>query len=199
MSSSSCRIRPDTRVPVTTVPNPFIVNARSIGRRGAPSTGRRAAWRRHGDEGMAQGLEPLSRACRDGDDWCVGERSALQEVRHLEAHEVDGLVVDQVVLGERDDTAGDAEQAADLEVLARLRHDRFVGGDDQQHRIDAAGASQHVPDESLVAGHVHEGDVHARRSVQCAKPRSIVIPRAFSSFSRSGSVPVSACTRLLLP
>ena len=33
----------------------------------------------------------------------------------------------------------------------------------------------------------------------CAKPRSIVIPRAFSSGRRSGSVPVSAFTRALLP
>ena len=185
-------------MPVTTVPNPFIVNARSIGRRGAPSTGRRAVSAATATRAWRKDSSPCPRACRDGDDWCVGERSALQEVRHLEAHEVDGLVVDQVVLGERDDTAGDAEQAADLEVLARLRHDRFVGGDHQQHRIDAAGASQHVPDESLVAGHVHEGHVHLA-VVQCAKPRSIVIPRAFSSFSRSGSVPVSACTRLLFP
>ena len=33
----------------------------------------------------------------------------------------------------------------------------------------------------------------------CAKPRSIVIPRAFSSGRRSGSVPVSALTSALLP
>ncbi len=33
----------------------------------------------------------------------------------------------------------------------------------------------------------------------CAKPSSIVIPRAFSSFSRSGSIPVSARTSVLLP
>ncbi len=34
---------------------------------------------------------------------------------------------------------------------------------------------------------------------QCANPRSIVMPRAFSSFNRSGSVPVSACTSALFP
>src|SRR2546428_523537 len=33
-------MRPDTNVPVTTVPNPFIVKTRSIGRRVTPSTGR---------------------------------------------------------------------------------------------------------------------------------------------------------------
>ena len=52
-----------------------------------------------------------------------------------------------------------AEQAADLEVLARLRHHRLVGGDDEQHRIDAADARQHVADEALVPRHVDEGDL----------------------------------------
>jgi hypothetical protein len=33
----------------------------------------------------------------------------------------------------------------------------------------------------------------------CANPRSIVMPRAFSSFNRSGSVPVNARTSVLLP
>src|SRR5216110_1378844 len=36
-------------------------------------------------------------------------------------------------------------------------------------------------------------------SARCAKPRSIVIPRAFSSGKRSGSMPVRALTRALLP
>ena len=36
-------------------------------------------------------------------------------------------------------------------------------------------------------------------SARCAKPRSMVMPRSFSSASRSGSVPVSACTSALLP
>ena len=37
----------------------------------------------------------------------------------------------------------------------------FVGGNDQQHRVDAADAGQHVLHEPLVAGHVDEGDVEA--------------------------------------
>ena len=35
--------------------------------------------------------------------------------------------------------------------------------------------------------------------LRCAKPRSMVMPRAFSSFSRSVSMPVSACTSAVLP
>ena len=94
----------------------------------------------------------------------------------------------------------DAEQVEDRQVLARLRHDALVGGDDQQREVDAAGAGEHVLDEALVARHVDD----ARRcaadgSVSQAKPRSIVMPRSFSSRRRSGSMPVSAWTSVDLP
>ena len=70
--------------------------------------------------------------------------------------------IDQVGLGERDDAARDAEQAADIEVLARLRLDGFVGGDHEQHQVDAADAGEHVLDEALVAGHVDEAEAQVR-------------------------------------
>ena len=41
-----------------------------------------------------------------------------------------------------------------------LRHDAVVGGDGEQHEIDAVRAGEHVLDKSLVAGHVDD----ARRS-----------------------------------
>ncbi len=56
--------------------------------------------------------------------------------------------------------ARDAEQAADVEVLARLRHHALVGRDDERDEVDAVRAGQHVLDEALVAGHVHEPDAH---------------------------------------
>ncbi len=103
-------------------------------------------------------------------------------------------------LGEDDETSRHVQQPADVEVLAGLRHHRFVGRDDEHHEVDAADPGEHVLDEALVAGNVHERDAAVpsiRR--QCANPRSIVMPRSCSSFSRSGSVPVSARTSALLP
>ena len=41
--------------------------------------------------------------------------------------------------------------------------------------------------------------IRASPIVACAKPSSMVIPRTFSSFNRSGSIPVSAITSALLP
>ena len=43
-----------------------------------------------------------------------------------------------------------------MEVLARLRHDRLVGGHDQQHGVDPVRPGEHVADEALVAGDVDE-------------------------------------------
>ena len=43
-------------------------------------------------------------------------------------------------------------------MLAGLRHDGFVGRNDQHHHVDAAHAGKHVLDESLVTGHVDEAD-----------------------------------------
>ena len=51
------------------------------------------------------------------------------------------------------------QQTADVEMLARLRHHRFVGRDDEHHEIDAADAGEHVLDEALVAGDVDEREV----------------------------------------
>src|SRR5205814_1679523 len=51
------------------------------------------------------------------------------------------------------------QQPADVEMLACLRHDRFVCGHDEDDEIDAADAGKHVLDEALVAGHVDERDV----------------------------------------
>ena len=44
-------------------------------------------------------------------------------------------------------------------MLPRLRLDRLVGRDDQQHQIDAADSRQHVAHKALVAGDVHEAQV----------------------------------------
>ena len=46
-------------------------------------------------------------------------------------------------------------------MLARLRHDRFVGRHDEDDEIDPADAGEHVLDEALVAGDVDEGEVGA--------------------------------------
>ncbi len=107
--------------------------------------------------------------------------------------------LDQVGLGEHDQAAADAEQAADVEVLARLGHDPLVGGDDQQDQVDPGRAGDHVVDELLVAGDVDDADRVRPGQARWAKPSSMVIPRSFSSLRRSVLMPVRALTSVVLP
>ena len=96
---------------------------------------------------------------RDRDDGRVGEEAAAQVRRAPpRATSVEPLGVDQVRLGQRDHPAPDAEQLADVEVLAGLRHDALVGGDDQADQVEAAGAGHHRLDEALVARHVDHAE-----------------------------------------
>ena len=92
-----------------------------------------------------------------------------------------------------------AEQVHDVQVFLGLRHDSVIGGNRDQHQVDAVRPGEHVTDEPLMSGHVdHARRVPSGRSRR-AKPRSIEMPRSFSSLSLSVSSPVSALTRLVLP
>ena len=63
-----------------------------------------------------------------------------------------------------EDAAPHAEQVQDVEVLLGLRHHAVVGGDGEQHEVDAVRAGEHVADEALVAGHVDDADARAVRA-----------------------------------
>ena len=91
----------------------------------------------------------------------IGASSRKRALHQLADFQLDDLargLVDEVALGQGDDAVAQAEQAEDFEVLARLRHDRVVGGDDEHGQVDAGGAGEHVLDEALVAGHVDDAE-----------------------------------------
>jgi hypothetical protein len=75
----------------------------------------------------------------------------------------------------------------------------FVGGDDEQHEVDASDAGQHRAHETFVAGHVHErrhhvvGDRRMREAELDGDAARLLLLEAV------GSVPVSARTSALLP
>jgi len=94
------------------------------------------------------------------------QRRAAQHVRRVGDRQVESVGVDEVALGERDDAVGDAEQVDDRQVLARLRHHAFVGGDDEEREVDAADTGEHVLDEALVAGDVDDAHFVAARQPQ---------------------------------
>src|SRR5262249_27074708 len=84
------------------------------------------------------------------------EKRPAHKILNLQANDVERVFIHQVGLGDYGDAARDGKEAADLKMLARLRLDGFVGGDHQQHHVDAAHAGQHVADKTLMAGDVDE-------------------------------------------
>ena len=88
----------------------------------------------------------------------VFEEAALHQLADFQLDDLARGLVHQVALGQGDDAVAQAEQAEDFEVLARLRHDRIVGGDDEHGEVDAGGAGEHVLDEALVAGHIDDAE-----------------------------------------
>ena len=188
---------------MTTVPKPFMVKTRSMGRRKSASVSRAgtsAARRNFALQFVKAGA--LERA--DGNHGRAAdiEKRSAHEIFNLHADDVERVFVDHVGFGDHGDAARNGEQPADFEVLARLRLDGFVGGDDEQDEVDAAHAGEHVADEALVAGDVDEAEADfsaGRVKLRCAKPMSMVMPRRFSSSRRSASMPVSALTSAVLP
>jgi hypothetical protein len=62
----------------------------------------------------------------------------------------------EIRFGQRDDPVTNAEQPADVEVLARLRLYALVGGNSQENRLNSRRTRQHVLDEAFVTGHIDE-------------------------------------------
>ena len=133
---------------------------------------RRPARRPRGQppELVAQGVEPEAGPRRHTDHRRAVQERARHQLAGFDLRQRDAVRIRHVALGEHDGATRDPEQAADVEVLAGLRHHRLVGGHDQQHGVDAVRPGQHVAHEPLVAGHVDEGRDHARAEVGVREP-----------------------------
>ena len=117
-------------------------------------------------------------AGRDDEDRGVVEERAGDQFLDLEANDVEHTLVRQIGLGENDEPCRDAQQAADLEVLARLRHHRLIGGHMQHDEVHTPDTGEHVANEALMAG-TSTKERTASCSVVWAKPRSIVMRALF--------------------
>ena len=157
-SSSSLRIVPATRVPVTTVPKPFMVNTRSMGSRA--SAAEFFAVNFGGDLGERgfQLIQTCAGQRAHGDYRRLRriEKRSAHIIFHFQPHHFERLRIDSIGFGEHGDAALDRQQAADIEVFASLRLDPFIGGNYEQHQVDAAHARQHVAHKALVTGDIDE-------------------------------------------
>ena len=198
-TSSSSRTRPVASVPVATVPNPLTVNTRSSGRRSGPSIGR----------GRAAAASRPSSACSAGSPAPV---AAEQGTIAADSRKVPRT-------RPRTSSVTSASQSgAARSVLVSAISPR--GTPSSRHtsrcsRVCGIGPSsaattsmtrsiplapatmvrtnRSCPGTSIIASVSPDG------SASGAKPSSMVMPRAFSSGSRSVSTPVSARTSAVLP
>ena len=56
-------------------------------------------------------------------------------------------------------------------MLLGLRHHAIVGGDREEHEIDAVRPGQHVADEALVPGNIHDAGPRAVGKIQVREPQ----------------------------
>ena len=120
----------------------------------------------HARQLLPQFVEPRAGYRADRHHGRAFQERAGHQFFHLDSHQPENVVIHQVGLGERNHAARNAQQPADIEVLAGLRLDGFVGRDDEQHQVDSAHAGEHVLDEALVARHVHEAQAQRGRQLQ---------------------------------
>ena len=89
------------------------------------------------------------------DNGGVLQKAALHLVADILLNGLHPLGVGQVALGQHDDAVFHVQQGENVQVLPGLGHKALIRGDDQQHHVDAGGAHEHVVDQPLVSGHVH--------------------------------------------
>ena len=136
---------------------------------GQPKATERAARRgvaRRRQQSVAQLSDPLAAVCRHRNDLRRRQTGRLQHLAHVVRHLGAPLRRHQIDLGQGDETARETEQIDYAQVLACLRHDAIVGGNDEQDEIDAGGAREHIAHEFLVPGNVDEAEDAALSGVE---------------------------------
>src|ERR1017187_3060843 len=117
-------------------------------------------------EGASQIVEAGAGDGTDGDDGRAFEERTGHQLFGFEFDQAEHVGIHQVGLGEDDDAARDGEEAADVEMLAGLGLDGLVGGNDEEDQVDGGNAGQHVLDEALMAGDVHEAEAEGRGDLE---------------------------------
>jgi hypothetical protein len=112
---------------------------------------------------LAKFLQTCSRSHANGNRHGSFKKRTRCQLFGLFAHKGKQLLLNQVSFGDRYQTHLHAEQAADVEVFACLRHDTFVCRNHKRDGINAMDTGEHVFHETLVAGHVNKTDPHVSK------------------------------------
>src|SRR5437660_9113920 len=197
-TSSPAPTVPETSVPVTTDPNPFIANARSIGKRKYPDPSRiatlDAAWRKaffkSSSPARVLALTAIIGASSRNDprkySWASSRTNSSVSVSTRSL----------LVSATTPRLTPSRRQISKCSRVCGLM-DSSAATTSSSTSIPAAPASMLLTNRSCPG--TSTKPKRTSFSSRKAKPRSMVMPRRFSSSSGSGCVPVSASTNADLP
>src|SRR2546427_6806125 len=84
------------------------------------------------------------------------QKASFQKLPNLDFDEIRNVGFDFFDFCKYREPLLDMKQGADVQVLMRLRHHRFIRSDDEHHQVNAPDSGKHVLDESFMAGNVDE-------------------------------------------
>jgi hypothetical protein len=116
---------------------------------------------------LFQSVDPFAGLCAYREDGGVFEERSLHGFRDFIPNQLDHFRIHHVDLIDDDDAGPDAEQAADIEMLPRLGHDRLVRSDYEEDKIDAAHSCQHVFDKLFVPRNIDKSDLDIAKIEMC--------------------------------
>ncbi len=121
-------------------------------------------------EGGNKFREPLAGDGGNPEDRRPLEERSPDECVDLLLLEIHPRALRLVALVEDDDPVAHREKAADVEMLARLRHHPLVRRDDEQDDVDPRRSGHHRPDEPLVSRHINDAGERSRREGEAGEP-----------------------------
>jgi len=112
---------------------------------------------------LFQRIDPFAGLCAYSNDGGVFKKRSRHGLRDFIVNKLDHFRIHHVDLVDDDDAGADAEQAADVEMLPRLGHDRLVRRDYQEDKIDATHSCQHVFDKLFVSGNIDKSNLYVSK------------------------------------
>ena len=94
----------------------------------------------------------------------IGARSKNEPRKYSSTssrHQPEHVRIDQIAFRQRHNATLHAQQPANIKMLSRLRLDRFIRRNHQQHQIDPRRAGQHVAHKALVPRYIYKTESHA--------------------------------------
>jgi hypothetical protein len=103
------------------------------------------------------------------DERSVFKKATPAEIPNLFIDHLKPLFLHHILFGYDDDTLRDTQETADFKMLAGLRHDTFVGGDDEGKDIHPGNSGDHVFDKLFMAGHIDDAETVTARKIKIGK------------------------------